>query len=210
MTTLFIFGAGGFAGELADVADALGYNCVFVTSDPAERGAWRGVEPIIDEAEAVAQAGAMFAIGVADTRVRRRIARRYADRLAFPALIHPAATFGRRQRETVAASEGTVVCAGARFMSGISTGRYGIYSLNTTIGHDCVIGDFVTIAPGANLSGRIEVGEGAWIGTNAAVNQGTSVAMLRIGVDCVIGSGAVVTRDCADESTYVGVPARAR
>ena len=49
---------------------------------------------------------------------------------------------------------------------------------------------------------------GAWIGAGAVVNQGTEQAKRIIGQDTVIGSGAVVTRDCEAHAVYAGVPAR--
>ncbi len=48
----------------------------------------------------------------------------------------------------------------------------------------------------------IFVGEGTWIGAKAVVLPGVS-----IGSGCVIGAGALVTRDCEANGLYVGVPA---
>ena len=46
------------------------------------------------------------------------------------------------------------------------------------------------------------------IGTGAAVNQGTPSAKLVIGARTVVGSGAVVVKDCDEDAVYVGIPAR--
>lgn len=48
------------------------------------------------------------------------------------------------------------------------------------------------------------VGAGSWIGAGAIILPGVS-----IGRGTVIAAGAVVTRDCAADTLYGGVPARA-
>jgi bifunctional UDP-N-acetylglucosamine pyrophosphorylase/glucosamine-1-phosphate N-acetyltransferase len=50
---------------------------------------------------------------------------------------------------------------------------------------------------------RTEIGDGAFIGSDSML-----VAPVRIGADARTGAGAVVTRDVADGSTVVGMPAR--
>lgn len=49
----------------------------------------------------------------------------------------------------------------------------------------------------------VRVGDGCWIGARAVVLPGVS-----IGDGCVIAAGAVVTKDCAPDGLYGGVPAR--
>ena len=49
----------------------------------------------------------------------------------------------------------------------------------------------------------IEVGDDTWIGTGAILLPG-----VRLGKLCVVGAGAVVTKDVADYSVVAGVPAR--
>ena len=103
---------------------------------------------------------------------------------------------------------GVTVCAGVRFMNSIQVGDFTVFSLNATIGHDCIVDDFVTIAPGVNVSGHVHIGSACWLGTGAAVNQGTVRAKRSIGEGTVIGSGAVVIHDCEPGAVYAGVPAR--
>ena len=53
------------------------------------------------------------------------------------------------------------------------------------------------------LSGEVEVGEGVWLGTGAAVIQ-----CLRIGEWTYVGAGAVVVEDLPPRVMAYGVPAR--
>jgi acetyltransferase-like isoleucine patch superfamily enzyme len=52
------------------------------------------------------------------------------------------------------------------------------------------------------LAGNVYVGECTHIGIGASVLPG-----IRIGKNCIVGAGAVVTKDVADGTTVVGVPA---
>ena len=72
-----------------------------------------------------------------------------------------------------------------------------------TIGHDCTIGDFVTIAPGANISGNVTIGNRCNIGTNAAIREKVTICD-----DVVIGMGSVILHDITEAGVYVGVPAK--
>jgi acetyltransferase-like isoleucine patch superfamily enzyme len=49
----------------------------------------------------------------------------------------------------------------------------------------------------------ISVGDGAWVGAHAVVDDG-----VRIGVNAIIGAGAVVRLDVPDYHIAAGVPAR--
>jgi UDP-perosamine 4-acetyltransferase len=61
------------------------------------------------------------------------------------------------------------------------------------------------VAPGAVLSGGVEVGEETLLGAGSTVRQG-----IRIGRQVIVGAGAVVVRPLADGVTAIGVPARGR
>ncbi|MFV0624700.1 hypothetical protein ACBY01_11935 [Sphingomonas sp. ac-8] len=204
---VFIFGTGGHARDVAEVVRAIGRVPVFVTHDIAEIERWSGKDTICLETDAVATPTAEFAIGIGDGNVRARVAATYPQ-LRFPALIHPDTSFAEGQRALAEAATGTVVFAGVRIMAGVGIGRFCTLNLNATVSHDCEIDDFANLSPGANVAGNVRIGRGAWIGIGAIVNQGADAKKLEIGANTVVGSGAVVLRDCEPDSIYVGNPAR--
>lgn len=133
-------------------------------------------------------------------RVRRKvIAKLEKFGATFETIIHPDV----RMSEYVSIGEGTVICSGSILTTQINIGNHVHVNLNCTVGHDVVIEDFSTIAPGVNISGNVNVMMGADMGTNSTVIQG-----LKIGKGAVIGAGAVVNKDIPDNCVAVGIPAR--
>lgn len=208
MTTIGIFGTGGFAREAGDIVDALGWRTLYIARDADERAAWTGEADIALESEIERFPDVVCVIGIGAGALRERVAQKFDGMLRFTNLLHPDASFGKGTRAAVEARRGVIACPGARFSNSIAIGDFVIINPNATIGHDARLAAFVTVCPGANVSGYVDVGTRAWIGAGAVINQGSAARRLTIGADATIGSGAVVVTDCAEGGTYAGVPAR--
>ncbi|WP_336146500.1 NeuD/PglB/VioB family sugar acetyltransferase [Marinobacter salarius] len=203
-----IFGTSGMAREAGDIAWASGLEPVYVARDESELQAWNFSGPVILEKEIERYADLPFVIGIGENSIRKAIAERFRDLLRFSNLIHPSATFGRGQREVLEACKGSIVAAGARLTSGIVIGDFCLFNQNVTVAHDCVLGSYVHVAPGANLSGNVHLKDGCWVGAGAVVNQGSNKEKRVVGENTVVGSGAVVIEDCEADAVYAGVPAK--
>jgi len=206
---LGIFGASGFSRETADICLELGANeIVFIEMEPIAEICFEF--PLVNEktTSMLIKDGFHFVIGTGDNKVRRKIYEKFQE-LPFPNIIHPSVTMGHKQLEQLLKTKGNIVTAGVRLTNNIKMGNFGIFNLNATIGHDCIIKDFVNIAPGANVSGNVCLGEGVYIGTNAVVLQGKSIdSKITIGEFATVGAGAVVTKNVQDHTTVVGIPAK--
>jgi len=205
---LIIVGAGGHGREVLDVVEAVNAASPtfeflgFLDDGPVDDVLLRRRNArLLGTSEDLAVIEAEYLIGIGSPDARRRI-----DRLATgfgrraAIAIHPTATLGSDLR----IGPGAVVTAGSRLTTNITLGRHVHANTNSTIGHDCLIGDYVTINPGANVSGGVTLQEGVTLGTSSAVIQG-----ITIGHDTVIGAGAVVVRDLPPNIVAVGVPAKA-
>ena len=137
-------------------------------------------------------------IGIGSPAVRGRIAARIEEQ-RFASVIHPRATVGHQ----VIVGGGSIVCAGAVATTDIRIGAHVQLHVNTAVGHDCTIEDYVTVAPGANVGGATHLGRGAFIGAGAVV-----LPHRRVGNWSIVTAGAVVTADVPDNSTVAGVPAK--
>lgn len=117
----------------------------------------------------------------------------------------------RAVHPTAYVAHSATVGAGGQVLAGAVVGaeaRLGIECIvNTRAGvdHECVLGDGVHVGPGATLAGCVRVGDRAFIGAGAVV-----LPRVWIGADAVVGAGAVVTRNVAEGTVVLGVPARER
>ena len=57
--------------------------------------------------------------------------------------------------------------------------------------------------PGINVSGEVELEEGAYVGTGAKI-----INQITVGQNSTIGAGAVVSKSIPSNCTAVGIPAK--
>lgn len=203
-----VYGTGGFGREVASLAAAcvttgdVGELIGFVTDEPKARGTELNGLPVIGDLTDLAAFAptASIVIGVGSPAVRRRLVSRITSAgFELASVIHPSVVIP----SSVSIGPGCVIAAGNLLTVNIQLGSCVVLNLACTVGHDCLIDNYVTLAPGVNLSGNVRIGEGTEIGTGAAVIQETT-----IGGWSIVGAGAVVTRDIPANVTAVGVPAK--
>ena len=199
---LVIVGAGGFGREVHAVFEAInaaggaldliGYVDDLGASDEllARLGTSRlgGVDVLSTDGGPVDD-GVGYVVAIGAGEVRRRIDARLTAAGRRPlTLVHPMATVGGDNR----IGEGCILTAGARVTTNISLGRHTQLHVNCTIGHDSVLDDFVSVYPGATVSGNVTIGAGSTVGTGANVLPGVTIG----------------EADIEPGVTVVGVPAR--
>lgn len=104
--------------------------------------------------------------------------------------------------------EGTVICAGSILTTNIQLGKHVQINLDCTIGHDVVMDDYATLAPGVHISGFVRLGKRVYVGTGAVIINGSKDFPIVIGDDASIGAGTCVTKSIPSGETWAGVPAR--
>jgi len=209
MTSVVIIGAGGFGREVLDIVDAIAADggdlepIGFVDDGEVDPDvlARLGVE-VLGGADVLADLprGTRYVVGVGSAPVRRLLVGLAEEAGLTPiTLVHPSATQGR----DVEIGTGSIICAGVRMATNIRIGAHCHVNLNSTIGHDSVLEDFVSINPLVAISGNVRVCEDTMLGTGSAVLQG-----LIVGPGVAVGGGAVVVKDVEPGQTVVGIPAK--
>jgi len=109
--------------------------------------------------------------------------------------------------DDVSIAEGAVLSPFVTLTSNIRIGRCFHANLYSYVEHDCVIGDFVTFAPGVKCNGNVVIEDHVYVGSGAILRQGQAGRSLIIGRGATVGMGAVVIADVPPGVTVVGNPA---
>jgi sugar O-acyltransferase (sialic acid O-acetyltransferase NeuD family) len=108
----------------------------------------------------------------------------------FPKLTHPRATI----EPSAKVEEGVQVFANAYVGSEAILQARCMINTNAVISHDCEVGMYTHIAPGALLAGHVRIGERTLIGMGV-----TTAIGVKIGSGVRIGNGAIVLADVPDK-----------
>src|SRR5262249_22465651 len=202
---LLIVGASGHARVVADIARRIGSFEITGVCNRSGTGEFEGIPVIAPDVDVPAlwrlKAFDLAFIAIGDNWDRAHaieIITKEEPGIAFATLIHPSAVVA----DPALVGEGTVVMAGAVVNPGTVIGRHAVLNTNCSVDHDCQIGDFASVSPGATLGGNVNLGYCGFVGIGATVNQGISM-----GDHTVVGAGAVVIRNLCDRLGAGGGPA---
>ncbi|HYP41971.1 MAG TPA: acetyltransferase [Chloroflexia bacterium] len=207
-----IYGGGGFAREVAWLVQSCNVPpdeyevACFVDDNEAAHGKFLNGVPVMDVQTARSRfPHALMVGGVGSPRTRQHLMEKAAAvGFDFATIIHPRV----ERSEWIEIGAGTVICAGNILTTNIVLGRHVQINLDCTVGHDVIMGDYTTLAPGVHVSGCVHLGQRVYVGTGAVIINGTQGAPLLIGDDAIIGAGACVTKSIPPGLTVVGVPAK--
>jgi sugar O-acyltransferase (sialic acid O-acetyltransferase NeuD family) len=138
-------------------------------------------------------------IAVGDSVSRNQIVSRLPKKTKFFTYIHPTALIG----DKVEIGEGSYIGPYSILTTNIKIGKHALINRGNQIGHDCIIGDYFSMMPGAIVSGNVNIGDNVYIGTNSSIIHKKSITS-----EVIIGAGAAVVKNITTPGTYVGVPVK--
>jgi sugar O-acyltransferase (sialic acid O-acetyltransferase NeuD family) len=139
-------------------------------------------------------------VAVADPHHRSKIVSKLPSETKFFTFIHPTALIMNRNVEI---GIGSFIGAYSILTTNIKLGKHSILNRGNQIGHDCVIGDFLSMMPGSIISGNVRMGDKVYMGTNSSIKENKFISS-----DTIIGSNGTVVKNINSGGTYVGVPVK--
>jgi len=194
-----LMGAGGHARVVLETLRAIGADVIGVVSPELDRGGyWNGVEVLGGDDEFIEHYQSddlMLANGIGSLPKDDGKRRQLSDRMRgagfqFVSIVHPSAEVSG----DVLIKEGVQVMAGVVIQPGVVLGGDVIANTGAIIEHDCRIGDYCHISPGAVLCGGVTLKQEVHLGAGAVVIQG-----VEIGQASVVAAGATVYKNIPKE-----------
>jgi sugar O-acyltransferase (sialic acid O-acetyltransferase NeuD family) len=142
-----------------------------------------------------------YFIAIGNNNIREKVHQKLTQKNCSPGnAIHPSAVI---DPSVVIAAHGVMISANVVINPLAKIGTGAICNTGCIIEHECEIGDFAHIGPGAVLCGNVRVGNNSFVGAKAVVRQG-----ITLGKNVMVGAGAVVVKNVPDNTTVTGVPAK--
>ena len=199
---LYVWGTGGHAKSLAEIAIASGFQIQAFISSKSDYQTFLGFNAYPDPPEGLAPTNATIAIGIGYNFTAQKawieLSKTYPISM-FPPLIHPTASIAQDSE----IGQGSTIHQ--KSVVGTSS-QVGIFcTLNTTssIEHDCVVGNFASLGPGARTGGHVTVGERAVLAIGSTTRHGA-----QIGDDSVLGAASYAHKSIPPLTIAVGAPAQ--
>ena len=203
MKNLVVVGGGGFAKEVIWLARDCGFNVVGVLDDAFEcLGSKASDVEIVGKVDAwFKYQDCSFVVAIGSPRTRAKVVEKMnaLGKPDFATLVHPSV----QMSSFVQIGKGTLICAGTILTVDIELGSHVILNLNVTVGHESIIGDYVTVAPMVAVSGDVRLDDYTEVGTGASIRQG-----LKLHRGSMLGMGSVLTKEIPENTIFAGNPAK--
>lgn len=204
MAKLGVFGTGGLSLEvldlITDIYKTTNFNIdesVFFIDTLNKNEFHQGLKIVTPDEVDFSITEIIMAIG--DSNMREKIVDSLPKEATYANLIHPSSYVSPSARlgTDVIISHCCVVS------SNVSVGSHSLLNYHTGIGHETVLNDFFTSAPGVKISGNCRIGKNVSFGTNACCVQG-----IKVEDKIKVGIGSVVMNNLLKPGTYMFNPSK--
>lgn len=187
-TSLYIYGNGGHAKVVADIARANGYeNLIFLDDNSQTK-----FSPNLPKYPII--------IAIGNALIRQKLQSLVlTNGFELATLIHPTAIISN----SVQIGAGSVIMPGAIINANTIINSGVIINSGAIVEHDCFIDDFAHICPGVAIAGGVCIGRRSWIGIGSNIIQ-----QIKIKPDITIGAGSVVVSDILEGALAYGNPCK--
>lgn len=203
---IFILGVGNNTGVYIDLVESCGFiPAGLYHFQKGREGEHIHNIPILDCHENLFKkdlSGMLFSISVGDNKIRAELATKILKQGGIiPTLIHPSAIVSKYAE----ISESVVIHANAVVQAGACIGENSVISYNASVSHNSKIGKNCYQAFNSTVGAYVTISDFVLIGQAAAIVSGKVDC---IGINSIIGAGAVVTKSVEANTVVAGNPAR--
>lgn len=203
-----IWGASKHAKYTIDIMEQAGTHEPVFLYDPTQKGGWEiygypvyGKESILaDLIQQFKIEGAIVAIG--DNYIRKSETERLlaiVPEIVLVNSIHPSLHFSKYST----LGKGIVIMAGVAISNDVVIGDGCFLATNSSIDHDSILEDFVSVSANGCVGGSCHIGECTAIALGVNVIHG-----IEIGQHSVVGAGSVVVKNLPDNVVAYGIPSK--
>lgn len=175
----------------------------FLDDDKAKHETMIAGFPVLGSVEKLQEfSGKGIAIvwGIAFPSIKKRLFDQYQNlSFSFPNFIAKDAWVS----EGVIFGNGCIVYPGSAINYETRIDDFVVINMNCSLGHNCSIKSFSSLAPGVNLGGNTSVGSCVEMGIGSSTVQSTI-----IGNNATIGGQAMVVSNVSESDVVVGIPAK--
>lgn len=138
--------------------------------------------------------------GIAFPSIKKKLFDQYQNlSFAFPNFIAKHAWIS----EGVTFGNGCIIYPGTTINYETKIDDFVVINMNCSLGHNCSIKSFSSLAPGVNLGGNTAVGSCVEMGIGSSTVQST-----KIGDNATVGGQAMVVSNVSESDVVVGIPAK--
>ena len=200
---MIIAGAGGHGLEVRSCLIGMGFSSsdiYFFDQDKTKKESFVFSESIIIEEKELSERlknDPRFALGVGNPESRKKLFDFFIDLGGLFVPFYGDHTVNQNEQDK---SFDTLSFAFVGPQTKIGKGV--LINTRANVHHECQIGEFSEIGPGAILLGNVKIGKNCRIGAGAVLLPG-----IEIGNNVIVGAGSVVTKNFPDQVKLIGVPA---
>jgi UDP-N-acetylbacillosamine N-acetyltransferase len=197
---LVLFGCGGHARAVADVAKSIGIAQMVFIDPNAQTDEQLFGGPVFEGWDRPLKPGwqVFSAAGGNADRLKHLLNFRQSG-WEIATLVAPNASIGTG----ATIGQGSLVCSLAHLGPLAKIGEGCIINSGAIVEHESTIGNYSHVSVHATIAGRSHIGRNVMVGAGATV-----IDRLSICDDVIVGAGATVIDSITEPGVYVGVPAR--
>jgi len=139
-------------------------------------------------------------VAIGNSIDRKKIVDRLPPNTKYFTFIHPTAQI---MDDNIQIGEGSFIGANSIITTNIKIGKHSLLNRGCHVGHDSLIGDYLSMMPNSVISGNVNAGNCFYMGTNSSVREKISICD-----NVTIGLNSGVVKDIKNSGVYVGLPVK--